>query len=701
MEALEELLASINDVRTIKSKRSARKGNLKRLSNYYHTLKSVPLRQLKIAELQKRLAAVEENATAYDLIQDRLEEVADEETVRADETEVLEQRRLNGELLLAYQDLIDAGQAWYVGGKLIDKAEDLQSLEAMSGTYARQSFERFIKEYEEFRQTIKKMPEQAELQGIKTELSPIVRNLCARMDSDLVIPVSADSSASAHSEDTSFTSRPAPSCLRLELPSFSGEIIQWKDFWALFSAVIDKEALSDHEKICHLQAAMKTEEAKSVVRHAASGGSYDEVVDALRLRYDKNRVAYMHHVSTLQNRGTIHCTYEDLVRGKQELALHRDGLIINAGETLDQFLVASTVLLMDATCAAHWANYSGSRKDPPGMDVLNDFFEHRLTILQANPMTGRKATRMTTANTTPSRLKEKSRSTVLHARETPTDSSCPACGEHHPIYQCMTFKSWPVERRSSTTRKKHLCFNCLGQGHSQGSCPSKRTCRECSAHHHTLLHKPTSTSSATESSTQAPPPVLFAQNPSTRRSSPSIIPRTALATVTAGRYQQKARVLLDTGATMSLITSRLANSLKARKIRSHTDITGLGGGITSSYQVEVNLGSAFRTGGETLNVVAHVVECITSDYPKQDLATIRQMPFLQGLHLADPEFGRSGRVDLLLGVTHCNHCTWDEVKSSPDRNLTGMENHFWLGHWRVGQRILQSQCLPQGHFNRC
>ena len=261
MDALEELLASINDVRTIKNKRSARKGNLKRLSNYYHSLKGVPLRQLKITELQKRLASVEENAAAYDLIQDRLEEVADEETVRADETEVMEQRRLNGELLLAYQDLIDASQAWYVGGKLMDKAEDLQSLEAMSGTYSRQSFERFIKEYEEFRQTIKKMPEQAELQGIKKELSPIVRNLCARMDRDLIIPVSADSSASTHSEDTCFTSRPAPSRLRLELSSFSGEIIQWKDFWALFSAVIYKEALNDHEKICHLQATMKMEKS--------------------------------------------------------------------------------------------------------------------------------------------------------------------------------------------------------------------------------------------------------------------------------------------------------------------------------------------------------------------------------------------------------------------------------------------------------
>ena len=90
----------------------------------------------------------------------------------------------------------------------------------------------------------------------------------------------------------------------------------------LFSVVIDKEALRDHKKICHLQAAMKTEEAKSVVRHAAYGKSYDNVVDTLRLTYDKNRVAYKHHVSTLQNRCTIHCMYEDLVKGKQELALH-------------------------------------------------------------------------------------------------------------------------------------------------------------------------------------------------------------------------------------------------------------------------------------------------------------------------------------------------------------------------------------------
>ena len=166
------------------------------------------------------------------------------------------------------------------------------------------------------------------------------------------------------------------------------------------------------------------------------------------------------------------------------------------------------------------------------MNTLNDFFEHRLTIQQANPMTGSKATHTTTASITPSQLKEKSKSPVLHARETPTDYSCPVSGEHHSIYQCAIFESCSIDR-SSTMKKKHFCSHCFGQGHSQGSCPSKHTCRKCSADHHTLLHKPTSTSIATRSPTQAAPPVLFAQNPSSCRLSPFIIPRTALATVTA------------------------------------------------------------------------------------------------------------------------------------------------------------------------
>ena len=55
-------------------------------------------------------------------------------------------------------------------------------------------------------------------------------------------------------------------------------------------------------------------------------------------------------------------------------------------------------------------------------------------------------------------------------------------------------------------------------------------------------------------------------------------------------------------------------------------------------------------GGETVTMVAQVVNCITPDYPPQDLRAIKDLPFMRDLPLADPDFGSSRRVDLLLGI---------------------------------------------------
>ena len=41
-------------------------------------------------------------------------------------------------------------------------------------------------------------------------------------------------------------------------------------------------------------------------------------------------------------------------------------------------------------------------------------------------------------------------------------------------------------------------------------------------------------------------------------------------------------------------------------------------------------------------------------------------------------------MDLLLGVTHCKHCTWDEVNSSLDRNLTAWKTIF---DWTIGGAV--------------
>ena len=70
----------------------------------------------------------------------------------------------------------------------------------------------------------------------------------------------------------------------------------------------------------------------------------------------------------------------------------------------------------------------------------------------------------------------------------------------------------------------------------------------------------------------------------------------------------------------------------------------------SKYAVQLTLGSSQVSGGETVDITAHVVDQITSDYKPQDLSGTKSMPFIKGKNLADPDFGSSGRIDLLLSM---------------------------------------------------
>ncbi len=150
MATLEEVLADITDIRSLRSKRGARKGNL----------------------------------LAYDLIQNRLEEVAGAEALVDEEADVLEQNKFNTELSNNYQNLIDAGKAWVTGERLKDEVQDLNSCDTLSGNYARQTYEQVVKA---FRQIIKKLSTYTDLHATKELLEPDIDALHKRIDHELTI----------------------------------------------------------------------------------------------------------------------------------------------------------------------------------------------------------------------------------------------------------------------------------------------------------------------------------------------------------------------------------------------------------------------------------------------------------------------------------------------------------------------------------
>ena len=59
--------------------------------------------------------------------------------------------------------------------------------------------------------------------------------------------------------------------LKPKLPTFTGEMLAWKDFWSLFSSVIDAEkSLTNSEKVCLLVEAMGDRESRRLAHEASA-----------------------------------------------------------------------------------------------------------------------------------------------------------------------------------------------------------------------------------------------------------------------------------------------------------------------------------------------------------------------------------------------------------------------------------------------
>ena len=339
---LERDIEEVTDLRVLKQKRGTRKGTITRQANYLTTATAQPLERLKLSDITRRQESVSEAITEYDVIQSRIEEVDTEEGITAEEGEVDEQKRHNSELADSYYQLIDIIQAWKLGGKIKDDANDLSKVDSLLSTYNHPTYEQLVEEYKSFREAVRTYPERKELSGLKDEVAPLVTQLTAKANLECTeagggMPAPSRTSSGA-------TTPPLPpaeptycSQLKLELPSFSGDLLEWRH---LFSARIERETgLSECEKIGCLESAMSSAEAKDIVRHASITGKYDDVVAELKGHYDKVKLVNKHHVNQLLSLSPVGDDHESLVLFKRTLNQHIGGIQACRGDSFEQHLL--------------------------------------------------------------------------------------------------------------------------------------------------------------------------------------------------------------------------------------------------------------------------------------------------------------------------------------------------------------------------
>ena len=111
----------------------------------------------------------------------------------------------------------------------------------------------------------------------------------------------------------------------------------------------------------------------------------------------------------------------------------------------------------------------------------------------------------------------------------------------------------------------------------------------------------------------------------------------------------RVRALLDSGATMSLITTKTMNALALKKSPTFVSITGVQNTESGHAHCLTNfILSPPHNPGLSYQVVAAAVPEVTCDLPQGAAHSVKKLPHLQGLPLADPDFHVPGKIDLVL-----------------------------------------------------
>lgn len=108
---------------------------------------------------------------------------------------------------------------------------------------------------------------------------------------------------------------------------------------------------------------------------------------------------------------------------------------------------------------------------------------------------------------------------------------------------------------------------------------------------------------------------------------------------------------MDSGAHISLASTRLANMLKLPRRKHFTRLSGVAGAPTvdSQYTATIKLISPDDP-SETLSLPVVLLKNIMPDMKPIDSKAIRQDLSFKGLKLADLDYDQAGRIDLLLGA---------------------------------------------------
>ena len=392
---------------------------------------------------------------------------------------------------------------------------------------------------------------------------------------------------------------------RIEIPTFDGNILNWRLFWEQFQAAVhDKPQLEEVDKLTYLRDALKDGPARNVIKGLTqTAESYQEAVRCLKDRYDRPRLTHREHV-----RNILHAPSLKAHNGRELRKLYdtcnQHIRAIKAFEAydIDTFLTVVMELKLDEVTKLRWMEYSNdSKTTPPHSELLKILDLQAQHFEESGP------------------CERKQHTTAHKSYAASVEDECVVCGKGvHPLSSCGKFQGLSREERWELVMKNARCKNCLKPGHIATKCRAPPMCKKCRKNHHTLLHreaetKPEEKKESTSTSYAA----------SSRRGEEVLLMTCQVNVMAPDGSITQARALLDCAASTSLITERLAQQLQLKRRSANFTINGVAGHSVRPKGVVNFQIAGVRSGGKKIEVEASVLPKVTADLPTIPVASVK------------------------------------------------------------------------------
>ena len=432
----------------------------------------------------------------------------------------------------------------------------------------------------------------------------------------------------------------------IKVPTFSGDIMGWSTFWATFESTVDsRPELNSSQKLNYLRQAIKDPALQLLMNSPLEGpDTYQDLVDELKDRFQKKKEIHQAVVKTITTIFSPKYTRADLRLFYDTLKTSITNLKSTSHYDIESFLSSLAYSILPNKLQILWDQATKTQKGVlPVTDLLAFIKDHAETLPAAATHPAEKPA--------PAKKEQfKGRNSVHTTSTAPAATSasppvpykwdCVLCKpEKHPLHVCSRWAELSLAPKLTLIETHALCSNCLHKGHTTEACRSKYRCTICKQKHHTSIHQ------------QAASVTVNHATPICRQLPDALMTTAQLLLIGPNGVELKARALIDSGAGISLVTLRAAQtinlSLKPAKLR----LAVVQGEVSTplNYITQLQL-SPLHNRALKIPCKPAVADIVTTNIPSQPVPSVTDMPHLRGLHLADEKYNLPGHIDILLGA---------------------------------------------------